>query len=102
MNKRIYSYLILGIYFACGLALGFTLAKKPLPHHNSVTVDIVKEDDEILIYLSRCSEGALRDEHLSGNLVFEYSKTKPSDSSAYREFEDLWKEITSQRHCSRD
>jgi hypothetical protein len=91
MNKRIYSYLILGSYFACGLALGFTLARKPLPRRNSVTVDIVKESDGILIY-----------NHLSGNLVFEYSKTKPADSSAYREFDDLWKEITSQHHYNRD
>jgi hypothetical protein len=87
MNKRIYSYLILGSYFVCGLALGFTLAKKPLPHQKSVTVDIAKEDNKILIY-----------EHLSGNLVFEYNKTNPTDSSAYREFDDLWKEITSQHH----
>jgi hypothetical protein len=87
MNKKIYSYLILGIYFTCGLALGFILTKKPLLCRNSVTVNIVKEGDEILIY-----------EHLSGNLVFEYNKTNPTDSSAYREFDDLWKEITSQRH----
>jgi hypothetical protein len=87
MNKRIYSCLILGSYFVCGLALGFLIAKKPLPHQNRVTVDVVKEGDEILIY-----------ERFSGNLVFEYSKTNPTDSTAYREFDDLWKEITSQRH----
>jgi hypothetical protein len=45
-----------------------------------------------LIYLSRCSEGALRDEYLSRNLIFEYSKTKPADITAYREFDDLWRE----------
>jgi hypothetical protein len=98
MNTRIYSYLILGSYFICGLALGFTLIKKPLPRPNSVTVDIVKENDKILIYLSRCSEGALRDEHNSGKLIFEYSKTNPTDKTAYQEFEDLWNEITTHRH----
>jgi glycine betaine/choline ABC-type transport system substrate-binding protein len=87
MNKKIYSYLILGIYFTCGLALGFILTKKPLLCRNSVTVNIVKEGDEILIY-----------ERFSGNLVFEYSKTNPTDSSAYREFDDLREEITSQHH----
>jgi Rps23 Pro-64 3,4-dihydroxylase Tpa1-like proline 4-hydroxylase len=70
----------MGVYFACGLALGLTLAKKPLPHHNSVTVDIVKEGNEILVY-----------EHLSGDLIFEYNRTRQTDSSAYREFEDLSK-----------
>jgi hypothetical protein len=42
-NQRIFAYLILGVYFVCGLALGFTLAKNPLPRPNSVTVDIVKK-----------------------------------------------------------
>jgi hypothetical protein len=91
MNKRIYSYLILGSYFVCGLTLGFTLAKKPLPRPNSVTVDIVKEDNEILTY-----------SHYSGDLIFEYRKTNPTDSSSYREFDDLWKEITSQHHYNKD
>jgi hypothetical protein len=81
-NQRISDYLVLGLYFVCGLALGFTLAKNPLPRPNSVTVDIVKENDQILIR-----------EHYSNNLIFEYSKTKPVDSSAYREFNDLWKEV---------
>jgi hypothetical protein len=40
-----------------------------------------KKGDEILIY-----------EHFSGNLIFEYSKTKPADKTACREFEDLWEE----------
>jgi hypothetical protein len=47
-------------------------------------VNIVKEGDEILIY-----------ERFSGDLIFEYSKTRPADITAYREFDDLWKEITS-------
>jgi hypothetical protein len=89
-NQRIYSYLILGSYFICGLALGFTLAKKSLLRPNSVIVDIVKENNEILIY-----------NHRSENLIFEYNKAKPADILAYREFEDLWNEITSHRHCEK-
>jgi hypothetical protein len=81
-NQRISTYLILGVYFVYGLALGFTLAKTPLPRPNSITVDIVKENDQILIR-----------EHYSKNLIFEYSKTNPADSSAYREFGELWEEV---------
>jgi hypothetical protein len=90
--QRIQTYLILGLYFAVGVFLGFVIAKKPLPRLNSVTVDIVKENDKILIYLSRYSEGALRDKHNSGKLIFEYTKTNPTDKTAYRKFEDLWEE----------
>jgi hypothetical protein len=79
--QRIPTYLILGLYFAIGVFLGLTLTKKPLLRPNSVTVDIVKENDEILIY-----------KHNSGELIFEYTKTNPTDKTAYREFEDLWKE----------
>lgn len=51
---------------------------------NTVTVDVVKEGDEILIY-----------EHYSGKLVFEYSKNKGIDKGAYTEFEDAWEEVKS-------
>ncbi len=81
-NQRISVYLILGVYFVCGIALGFTLTKPPLPRPDSVTVDIVKENDQILIY-----------EHHSKDLIFEYSQLNPADSSAYREFGELWKEV---------
>jgi hypothetical protein len=81
--QRIQAYLILGLYFTIGASLGFTLAKKPLLHPDSITVDIVKENNEILIY-----------KHNSGKLIFEYTKTNPTDKTAYREFEDLWNEIT--------
>jgi hypothetical protein len=91
--QRIQTYLILSLYFVVSVFLGFTLTKKPLPRPNSVTVDIVKENDEILIYLSRCSEGALQDEHNSRELIFEYTKINPTDKTAYRKFEDLWKEV---------
>jgi glycine betaine/choline ABC-type transport system substrate-binding protein len=44
----------------------------------------MKEGDEILIY-----------EHYTGELVFEYSKDKEVDKTAYKEFEDTWKEVKS-------
>ena len=40
----------------------------------TVTVDVVRKNNEILIYLSRCSKGALRNRHYSGELLFEYNK----------------------------
>ena len=83
-NQRISAYLILGLYFVCGLFLGFTLAKNPLPRPNSVTVDIIKENDEISIY-----------EHYSKDLIFEYNQSSPVDSSAYQELNGLWEEVKS-------
>ena len=83
--RRFEVYLILGMYFGAGGLLGYILGKeKPLKNPDIVTVDIVKEEDEILIY-----------EHYSGELVFEYNKDKGVDKEAYREFEDMWKEIKS-------
>jgi hypothetical protein len=81
--KRIEAYLILGCYLAVGALLGYSIGKeKPQWSHikkpNTVTVDIVKEGDEILIY-----------EHHTGELVFEYNKNKEVDKTAYREYEDL-------------
>ena len=77
--RRIEGYLILGMYLAVGLLLGYSIGKeKPTNKPDTVTVDIVKEGDEILIY-----------EHYTGELVFEYNKNKEVDKSAYREYEDL-------------
>jgi hypothetical protein len=45
-------------------------------------VDIVKENDQILIH-----------EHYSKDLIFEYIQTNPTDSSAYREFGEMWEEV---------
>ncbi len=78
--RKIEAYLILGMYLAVGLLLGYSIGKeKPTSKPDTVTVDIVKEGDEILIY-----------EHYSGELVFEYNKNKEVDKSAYREFEEVW------------
>ena len=80
--RRIEAYLILGMYLAVGLLLGYFVGKEePTNKPATVTVDIVKEGDEILIY-----------EHFSGELVFEYNKNKEVDKSAYREFEEVWRE----------
>ncbi|RKY42426.1 MAG: hypothetical protein DRP81_07640 [Candidatus Omnitrophota bacterium] len=83
--RRIEAYLVLGMYLAVGLLLGYSIGReKPTNKPDTVTVDIVKEGDEILIY-----------EHYKGELVFEYNKNKEVDKSAYREFEDLIIEIKS-------
>jgi hypothetical protein len=84
MVNKYQTYIILGIYFSLGLFLGFTIARKPTPHPNKVTVDIIKEGNEILIY-----------QRNSGNLVFEYNKHNPADKTAYREFNNLWTEAKS-------
>jgi len=83
--RRIESYLILGMYLVVGLLLGYSIGKeRPTNKPDTVTVDIVKERDEILIY-----------EHYSGELIFEYNKNKEVDKTAYREFEDVWEEVKS-------
>ena len=83
--KRFEMYLILGMYFGCGALLGYVVEKeKLLKRPNAVVVDIVKEGDEILIY-----------EHYTEALIFEYNKNKEVDKSAYRELEDVWKELKS-------
>jgi hypothetical protein len=87
--KRIEAYLILGCYLAVGALLGYSIGKEKtewilIKKPNTVTVDIVKEGDEILIY-----------EHYTGDLVFEYNKNKEVNKEAYREYEDLMIEIRS-------
>lgn len=77
--RRIEAYLILGCYLAVGALAGYFVGReRPVQKPNTVTVDVVKEGDEILIY-----------EHYSGELVFEYNKNKEVDKTAYREYEDL-------------
>jgi hypothetical protein len=51
-----------------------------------VTVDVVKEGDDILIY-----------EHYSKNLVFEYNRFKEADKEAWAEYEDLLIEVRDKR-----
>ena len=81
--RRIEGYLILGMYLAVGLLLGYSIGKeKPTNKPDTITVDIVKEGDEILIY-----------EYYSGELIFEYNKNKEVDKSAYREFKGVLEEM---------
>ncbi|MDP2940523.1 MAG: hypothetical protein Q8O13_10725 [Candidatus Omnitrophota bacterium] len=80
-NRRIEAYVILGLYFAAGCLLGYVTGKDRPKDANTVTVDIVKEGDEILIY-----------EHYSKRLVLEYNKNKKADTIAYKEFDELWEE----------
>ena len=51
------------MYLAVGLLLWDSIGKeKAFVNPNTVTVNIIKDGNEISIYLSHCSEGALRDE----------------------------------------
>lgn len=81
-NRRIETYVILGLYFAAGCLLGYVSGKDRPKGSNAVTVDIVKEGDEIDIY-----------EHYSKQLVFEYSKNKEVDRKAFEEYSELLKEL---------
>jgi len=90
--RRIEAYFILGMYLVVGLLLGYSIGKeKQVVKPNTVTVDIVKENDEILIYEHYPPEAdpPLVD---TGELVFEYNKNKEVDKEAYREFEEVWEE----------
>ena len=69
--------------------MGYSVGKEepqwtPVKKPNTITADIVKDGDEILIY-----------KHYTGDLVFEYNKNKEVDKSAYREFEEVWGEMES-------
>ena len=53
--RRIETYLILGCYLGIGALLGYSIGKdkpqwNPIKKPHTVTVDILKEDEEILIY----------------------------------------------------
>jgi hypothetical protein len=81
--RRIEAYLILGCYLAVGAFLGYSVGKEkpewtPIKKPDTVTVDIVKDGDEILIY-----------EHYSGDLIFEYNRFKEVDKEVFKEYEDL-------------
>lgn len=77
--RRIETYLILRCYMAVGALLGYSVGKeKPITKPDTVTVDVVKEGDEILIY-----------EHYTGELVFEYNQFKDVDKETFKEYEDL-------------
>jgi len=85
--RKIEAYLILGCYLAVGAFLGYSIGKeKPTIKPNTVTVDVIKEGDEILIY-----------EHYSGELVFEYNQFKDVDKEAFEEYSDLLIEAQSKK-----
>jgi hypothetical protein len=93
--RRIEAYLILGCYLVVGVLLGYSVGKErsapvPIIKPDTVTVDIIKEGDEILIY-----------EHYTGELVFEYNKNKEADKIAYKEFEEMWEEVKSLKNSVR-
>jgi len=83
--RRFEVYLILGMYFGAGALMGYMIGKEKPKRYNTVVVDIVKEGDEILIY-----------ERYSGEFVFEYNKNKRVDKEAFREYNDLLKELSKQ------
>jgi len=83
--RKIETYLILGWYLAIGILLGYSISKEKLvTKPNTVTVDIIKESNEILIY-----------DYYSGDLVFEYNKSKDVDRNTFQEYLDLYNEIVS-------
>ena len=83
--RRLEAYLVLGVYLLAGVALGYVAGKeRHTPRKDAVTVDVVKEGDEILIY-----------ERYSGNLIFEYNKDKEVDREGFRVFEEVWREVRS-------
>ena len=89
--RRIEGYLILGCYLAVRAFLGYSIGKeRPEWSHiekpNTVTVDIIKEDDDIWIV-----------EHYSGELVFEYNRFKDVDKEAFEEYSDLLIEAQSNK-----
>ena len=68
-----------------GIFLEYSIGReKPTNKPDSVTVDIVKGEDEILILIY---------EYYSGELIFEYNKNKELDKEVYREFADVWEEV---------
>jgi hypothetical protein len=84
-TERIETFVVLIIFLIIGVFLSNYLDKKqPVPGHGPaissdiVTVDIIKEGDDILIY-----------EHYSKELVFEYNRFKEADKEAWQEYEDL-------------
>jgi len=77
----------LGYYLAVGALLGYSVAKeRPITKPNTVTVDVIKKGDDILIY-----------EHYTGELVFEYNQFKDVDKGAFEEYSDLLIEAQSKK-----
>jgi hypothetical protein len=88
-TERIETFIVLIVFLIAGVFLSNYLDKRrpvfgpePAIGANVVTVDIIKEGDDILIY-----------EHYSGELVFEYNRFKEADKEAWQEYEDLLIEV---------
>ena len=86
-TERIEACVVLIFLLTIGVFLSYHLEKGrpgPAPAINPdiVTVDIIREGDDILIY-----------EHCSGELVFEYNRLKEADKEAWIEYNDLLIEV---------
>jgi hypothetical protein len=88
-TERIETFIVLIVFLIIGVFLSNYMDKrrpvpgpKPAISFDIVTVDVVKEGDDILIY-----------EHYSKDLVFEYNRVKEADKEAWQEYEDLLIEV---------
>jgi uncharacterized membrane protein len=88
-TERIETFIVLIVFLIVGVFLSNHLDKRrtvpgpgPAINPDIVTVDVVREGDDISIY-----------EHYSGELVFEYNRFKEADKEAWQEYEDLLIEI---------
>jgi len=82
MFRIIYNNIALGLYFAVGLVLGYILYQDKPISNKIVTVDIIKDNNDILVY-----------EHYSGRMIFECNADAEADTKAYEEFNALWKKV---------
>jgi hypothetical protein len=88
-TKRIEAFIVLIVFLIVGVFSSNYLDKRrPVPGPapaigaDVVTVDVVKEGNDILIY-----------EHYSKELVFEYNRFKEADKEAWQEYNDVLIEI---------
>jgi hypothetical protein len=88
-TERIETCVVLIVFLIIGIFLSNYLDKRrpvsspePAIGADVVTVDVVREGDDILIY-----------EHYSRELVFEYNRLKEADKEAWQEFNDVLIEI---------
>ncbi len=84
-TEKVETFIVLIVFLIIGVFLSNYMDKrKPVPgpelaiSSDIVTVDVVKEGDDILIY-----------EHYSKDLIFEYNRFKEADKEAWQEYEDL-------------
>jgi hypothetical protein len=78
-NRWIENYLYLGLFLLPPLLIGYCAGKKDFPRRPGVvTVDIMREGDEILVY-----------EHYSGNIIREIKQYESKDRRLFKEFQNL-------------